>query len=212
MTSFPQIEANRRNALRSTGPKTEDGKWRSRRNAVRHGLTAETIIVPLEDTRDYQAFEAAIIADYDARTAVERELVLRLTSLLWRIRRATAIETDLLQIQAEILSDRRLELVAGDDTEQEPVCPSSQRVVLPQVQRQSGNGSRPDDQSHSVNDQGDHAKGSLDLLGAARNLTYCFLRLANLDNGVFERLRRYETALWRQIMQTLFALQTIKHR
>ena len=119
MTSFPQIEANRRNALRSTGPKTEDGKWRSRRNAVRHGLTAETVIVPLEDTRDYQAFEAAIIADYDARTAVERELVLRLASLLWRIRRATAIETDLLQIQAEILSDRRLEL-AGDDTEQEP--------------------------------------------------------------------------------------------
>ena len=102
MTSFPQIEANRRNALRSTGPKTEDGKRRSRHNAVRHGLTAETVIVPLEDTQDYQAFEAAIIADYDARTAVERELVLRLASLLWRIRRATAIETDLLQIQAEI--------------------------------------------------------------------------------------------------------------
>jgi hypothetical protein len=210
MTSFPQIEANRRNALRSTGPKTEDGKRRTRHNAVRHGLTAETVIVPLEDTRDYQAFEAAIIADYDARTAVERELVLRLASLLWRIRRATAIEADLLQIQAEILSDRRLEL-AGDDTEQEPVCPW-QRVVLPQVQRRSGNGSRPDDQSHSVNDQGDHAKGSRDLPGAARNLTYCFLRLANLDNGVFERLGRYESALWRQIMQTLFALQTIKHR
>jgi hypothetical protein len=215
MTSFPQIEANRRNALRSTGPKTEDGKRRSRHNAIRHGLTAETVIVPLEDTRDYQAFEAAIIADYDARTAVERELVLRLASLLWRIRRATAIETDLLQIQAEILSDRRLELVAGGGTEQEPqsvVCPPSQRTVLPKVQRYSGNGSHPDDQSHSVNDQSDHAKGSRDLPGAARNLTYCFLRLANLDNGVFERLGRYETVLWRQIMQTLFVLQTIKHR
>src|SRR5215208_4112740 len=44
-------------------------------------------------------------------------------------------------------------------------------------------------------------KGSRDLPGAARNLTYCFLRLANLDNGVFERLGRYESALWRQIMQ-----------
>ena len=106
MTSFRQIEANRSNALRSTGPKTETGKRRSRRNAVRHGLTAETVVVALEDIEDYQAFEAAVIADYDARTAVERELVLRLASLLWRIRRATAIETDLLQIQAEILSDR----------------------------------------------------------------------------------------------------------
>src|ERR1700730_7561906 len=107
MTSFRQVEANRSNALGSTGPKTEDGKRRARRNAVRHGLTSETVVVALEDIEDYHAFEAAIIADYDARTAVERELVLRLASLLWRIRRATAVETDLLQIQAEILSDRQ---------------------------------------------------------------------------------------------------------
>ena len=107
MSSFRQIEANRGNALRSTGPKTEAGKRRSRRNAVRHGLTAESVVVALEDIEDYQALEAAIIADYDARAAVERELMLRLASLLWRMRRATAVETDLFQIQAEILSDRR---------------------------------------------------------------------------------------------------------
>src|SRR6266481_842681 len=117
MTSFRQIEANRRNALRSTGPKTEDGKGRSRQNAVRHGLTSETVIAALEDIEDYQAFEAAVIADYDARTAVERELVLRLASLLWRIRRATAIETDLLQIQAEILEDRRYTLETANEAE-----------------------------------------------------------------------------------------------
>src|SRR6202158_4189149 len=108
MTSFRQIEANRRNAARSTGPNTEEGKYRSRRNAVRHGLSAETVIEIVEDIDDYRGFEAAIIADYDARTAVERELVLRLASLLWRLRRATAIETDLLRIQAEILRDRSL--------------------------------------------------------------------------------------------------------
>src|SRR3954447_5766937 len=101
MTSFRQAEANSRNALRSTGPRTEDGKRQSRRNALRHGLCAETVIEILEDVDDYQQFEAAVIADYDARTAVERELVLRLASLLWRIRRATSMETDLLRIQAE---------------------------------------------------------------------------------------------------------------
>ena len=58
MTSFKQIEANRRNARRSTGPSTEQGKQRSRCNAVRHGLTAETVIGALEDADDYQAFEA----------------------------------------------------------------------------------------------------------------------------------------------------------
>src|ERR1700688_1711192 len=108
MTSFRQIEANRRNALKSTGPSTEEGKCRSRRNAIRHGLCAETVIEMVEGAEDYRAFEAAIIADYDAQTAVERELVLRLASLLWRLRRATSIETDLLRIQAEILRDRRL--------------------------------------------------------------------------------------------------------
>src|SRR6266481_2764988 len=107
MTSFRQIEANRRNAIRSTGPNTDEGKRRSRRNAIRHGLCAETVIENVEDIEDYRAFEAAVIADYDAQTAVERELVLRLASLLWRLRRTTAIETDLLRIQAEILRDRR---------------------------------------------------------------------------------------------------------
>ena len=91
MTSFRQIQANRRNALKSTGPSSEEGKQQSRLNAVRHGLTAETVIGALEDAEDYKAFEAAIIADYDAESAVERELVLRLASLLWRLRRATTI-------------------------------------------------------------------------------------------------------------------------
>ena len=89
MTSFKQLEASRRNARKSTGPTSEEGKQRSRCNAVRHGLTAETVIGALEDAGDYEAFEAAIIADYDAQSAVERELVLRLASLLWRLRRAT---------------------------------------------------------------------------------------------------------------------------
>jgi len=54
MTSFKQIEANRRNALKSTGPITEEGKLQSRCNAVRHGLTAETVIGALEDAEDYR--------------------------------------------------------------------------------------------------------------------------------------------------------------
>jgi hypothetical protein len=93
MTSLRKIEANRRNALKSTGPTTREGKERSRCNAVRHGLTAETVIAVLESSEDYEAFEAAIISDYEAETAVERELVLRLASVLWRLRRATGMET-----------------------------------------------------------------------------------------------------------------------
>jgi hypothetical protein len=121
-------------------------------------------------------------------------------SLLWRIRRATAIETDLLQIQAEILSDRRLECATGHDAGPKP------RAIGPSLRRHSGNGSSHDDQGVSSDDPCDPLEAPRDDPGGiSRNLTYCFLRLANLDNGVFERLARYEAALWRQIVQTLFA-------
>ena len=107
MTSLKQLEANKRNALKSTGPRTEAGKQRSRRNAFRHGLTAETIINGLEDAADYQAFEAGILADYRPRSRTERELVLRLASVLWRLRRSTIIETGLFQIHQEILNGQQ---------------------------------------------------------------------------------------------------------
>src|ERR1700759_5789613 len=101
MSTLRQIVANRRNALLSTGPVTEEGKGSSRQNAVRHGLTAETVITSLEDAEDYAAFEMAVTADYEASSAVERELVLRLASVVWRLRRATAIESGLFGIQAQ---------------------------------------------------------------------------------------------------------------
>ena len=62
MTSLRQIEANRRNAVKSTGPITEQGKHRSRQNAVRHGLCAETVVEIVEDVDGYRGFEAATIA------------------------------------------------------------------------------------------------------------------------------------------------------
>jgi hypothetical protein len=101
MTSLEQIVANRRNARNSSGPITQEGKDRSRCNAVRHGLTAETVISEFEDAEDYKAFEAAVIADYDAQSAIAQELVLRLASLFWRLRRASAIETDLFEMMAD---------------------------------------------------------------------------------------------------------------
>jgi hypothetical protein len=209
MTSFRQLEANRRNATRSTGPITEAGKHRSRRNAVRHGLCSETVIGILEDVEDYRGFEAAIIADYDAETAVERELVLRLASLLWRIRRATSIETNLLRIQAEILRDRERLI----DQARDPVCEILGANVLGPCERIEAGPSNGDPKSADLN-QGDHPFRSATPLDPARDLSACFQRLANLDSAAFERLGRYESALARQIVQVIFLLnstQRLKH-
>jgi hypothetical protein len=124
MSSLKQIEANRRNALKSTGPSTREGKERSRRNAVRHGLAAETVIADLEDAGDYKAFEEAVIADYDVQTAVERELVLRLASVLWRLRRAIGIESGIFEKEQDDSNSRinppnmvSISLLAGDGSE-----------------------------------------------------------------------------------------------
>ena len=62
-----------------------------------HGLTAETVITTLEDAEHYQAFEATVTSDYDPESAGERELVLRLASILWRLRRASGIERALFE-------------------------------------------------------------------------------------------------------------------
>jgi hypothetical protein len=195
MSSFKQIEANRRNALKSTGPVTEEGKLQSRCNAVRHGLTAETVIGALEDAEDYKAFEAAIIADYDAQSAVERELVLRLTSLLWRLRRTTTIETGLFEIEAENLTE-------ASGTHQ--ISPTSRGVVCA-LFAPNASVSCPD----GLPKCGVKAKTSVD---PAAELTRCYLGLTNLPNFALDRLVRYEAALWRQVGQILFTLDALHRR
>ncbi len=214
MTSLRQIESNRRNAQKSTGPKTDTGKERACQNAVRHGLTAETVITPLEDPEDYKAFEEAITADYDAETAVERELVLRLASLLWRLRRATSIETGLLQIQGEIQRDLKR-------TAQTQLTLHGRAVMVVFRQRDRAAGSPTEDACGNDENRdagprqecaGSGSTSALPTPDARLDVARCFLRLANFDNGVFERLGRYEAALWRQVRQTVFTLERLRLR
>jgi len=190
VTSFRQIEANRRNALNSTGPKSELGKQRSRRNALRHGLTAETVIQCLEDEQDYKQFELSVTADFDARTAVERELVLRLAGLLWRLRRATAIETGLLQTDYNVESAEK----QGANTPVHQSVTASMATVaelMPMLSSDSGrNAQMPQTYNTEI---------------AAR-----YLALDRADDGAFQRLNRYETSLWRQLGQLLVTLEFLR--
>jgi hypothetical protein len=192
MTSYRQIEANRRNALKSTGPRTETGKEVSRCNAVRHGLTAETVISALEDAEDYKAFEAAITADYDAQSAVERELVLRLASILWRLRRATRMETGLFDIQADHLRERQ---------QSRQLLTASPEVIHALSPRSSESANKEPGPELAM-------KAEAPAVEFAR----CFLRLANLPNFALDRLSRYEASLWRQAGRILYALEMLEHR
>ena len=101
MATEKQLAANRQNAKSGAGPRSEAGERRSRRNAIRHGLTAQTVIEVYEDATEYRALQRAVSEDYRPRTNFEIELVARLVSLLWRLRRTVAIESGLLNIHAQ---------------------------------------------------------------------------------------------------------------
>jgi hypothetical protein len=199
MTSLRQIEANRRNAQLSTGPVTEEGKKSSRLNAVRHGLTAETVIDALEDAEDYAAFELAVTSDFDAQSAVERELVLRLASLLWRLRRATAIESGLFKIQVRHL----LQFRQRRRSEKHP------KIIDNKMYRNAlANGD-------ADNFATDAESGSASTSAPADpydDLTQSFVRLSNLPTYPLDRLSRYEVTLWRQARQIMFTLQRFDRR
>jgi hypothetical protein len=154
-------------------------------------LTAETVIGALEDAEDYRAFEATITADYDAQSAVERELVLRLASLLWRLRRATTMETGLFEIQADHLNG------PGSYNTVQPV---SRQLVYTRFEPRALVGA--DEVPTSAEG---FAKRTVDF---AR----CFLRLSNLPNHALDRLSRYEATLWRQVAQTVIALDALDRR
>jgi hypothetical protein len=200
MTSLKQIEANRRNALKSTGPTSDAGKAHSRRNAIRHGLTAETVVEPLEDPEEYKAFEISITFEFDAQTAVERELVLRLASVLWRLRRSTAIETALLQIAKP-----------GEEMPTDPVV--APRSVLSLAGLMTTESNSTDGAEVQASDARESEfESAIDCAGDKNAaMARRFLRLANFDSGAFERLNRYESALWRQVAQLLFMLNFL-HR
>jgi hypothetical protein len=166
------------------------------------------VIGALEDAEDYKAFEAVITADYDAQSAVERELVLRLVSLLWRLRRATTIETGLFDIQADDLNGLR-------DSRQ--VRADSREVIYALFGRADSGSSDPDPASHDsayeTEDVPDLVRKSAKTANnSATELARCFLRLANLPNCALDRLNRYEATLWRQAGQILFALDVLGRR
>jgi hypothetical protein len=195
VTSFRQIEANRRNALRSTGPITEAGKHRSRRNAVRHGLCTETVVGSLEDLEDYKGFEAAIIADtrrrsnanwyYDWRRYCGANAARRRSKPpCWIFRKRSY------GITVDCRADARISGFWGGR-------------AFDQCNETDANGG-DDDLNLKTSGPGDS------LLDPARVLSLCFQRLVNFDGEVFERLGRYESAIARQIVQVLFLLRSVR--
>ena len=86
MTTLLQIEANRRNALRSTGARTETGRTTARRNTLRHGPPpAEKVILFDQRQEEFERFYAEIVAALKPEGLIEAQLAERSAINAWRI-------------------------------------------------------------------------------------------------------------------------------
>ena len=106
MATRAQTKANRNNAKRSTGPRTEEGKTRSAKNALKHGLLAHDTVLPGEDPADFDSQLSALEADIQPANSLEFELVRQIADAQWRMRRLTRLETGF--VAAALADERRL--------------------------------------------------------------------------------------------------------
>jgi hypothetical protein len=98
--------ANRANALLSTGPRTAAGKQRSSLNALRHGLTAASAVLPSEDQAAYDAHRRGFFDEYQPATPTETQLTQELADTAWRLNRIPSLEAALLDRAANPPNDQ----------------------------------------------------------------------------------------------------------
>src|SRR6185312_6048089 len=95
MATEAQTNANRKNAKRSTGPRTPEGKAIARLNALKRGRRAKIVfpVLPQEDPRELRERIQQYFDDLQPRNILEREMVARAARLSWRIERGERFET-----------------------------------------------------------------------------------------------------------------------
>jgi hypothetical protein len=108
MASKKQIAANRRNAKKSTGPKTAEGKAVSARNATKHGLLSRLPVLPEEDGEAFERLRENLFCELIPVTQLEKLMVARLAALQWRLARVP-------QLEAELLERLRTDVLGNDE-------------------------------------------------------------------------------------------------
>jgi hypothetical protein len=206
MATARQIDANRENAQRSTGPKTAAGKEQVRYNAMKHGLLSEAALLPDEDEASFHDLSAKIAADLRPVGEMESALVDRIVNILWRLRRFSHVETGLFVREDIAEMDARL-----DEAWQAATAPN-----LESRQKQS-----PGSQSESTAQVRETLMrvrvSQLQAVSEAQDATPrhrlgdAFAHDASTGNA-FSKLARYETQLNRTLERTLSQLQELQQR
>lgn len=203
MATARQINANRENAKRSSGPTTAAGKTKVRYNAMKHGLLAEAALLPDEDEATFRDFSARIMTDLRPVGEIESVLVDRITNILWRLQRFNHVETGLFVREGEAddtaRDDALRELLAARKAESRPRPSGRPSALLATVEStllQSA--------AARVVEAGKARSGN-----PRQRLGDAFAHDAATGNA-FSKLARYETHLNRTLERTLKQLQELQ--
>jgi hypothetical protein len=136
---------------------------------------------------------------------LELALAHRLASLLWRLRRASAIETGLFEIQGELLSARQQGRTRGPGQ-----SPTLQTYIQANGHKIApGSKGRDDPPASDQELQSTTRPPRAAPSSNSRAVAQCFLRLSNLDPTLLDRVGSYEARLWRQAAQTIWTLDAM---
>jgi hypothetical protein len=200
MASEKQVRANRRNALKSTGPKTPEGKSAVRLNATTHGLRSQEVLLPGEDPEALKELDENLRAELKPVGELENLFVDGIVAAHWRLRRLRQVEAGIFSWE---LYGELLERAKGEAKTYE------RNSLQDFVESQYGPDTRiTDEQKHQeALSKAQELKAKQDAETATLGRT--FIRDADQANA-FSKLSRYETAIWRSLYKALHELQRLQ--
>ena len=195
MTSEKQAQANRRNALKSTGPKTPEGKAAVRLNANKHGLRSQEVLLPGEDEETLKELDENLRAELQPLGELENLLVDGIIAAHWRLRRLRRVEAGIFawELYGE-LAERAQQEAHTYEWSVLDALGSPEQIT--------------DEQKHQkALSRAQEMKAKQDAETATLGRT--FIRDADKANA-FSKLSRYETAIWRSLYEALHELQRLQ--
>jgi hypothetical protein len=201
MSSAKKAEANRQNALKSTGPKTPEGKAAVRLNAVKHGLLSEQVLLPGEDEAALKELSEHLRAELQPVGYMESLLVERIIATHWRLLRLGRVEAGIFAFELYGELAERAQQEAGKHTQtkgpdDEFMAQFLSKTII------------TDEQKHQeATDKARELESIRD--GETATLGQTFVRDANKANA-FSKLSRYETSIERSLYKALHELQRLQ--
>ncbi len=199
MTSEKKAEANRRNALKSTGPKTPEGKAAVRLNALRHGLLSQEVLLPGEDEEALRELGERLREELQPVGELENLLVDRIIASYWRLRRLGRVEAGIFawELYGELAERARQEARTHEKTALDQVIENTGLPTVILNQRKHKEALSEAEEMETVR------------AGETATLGRTFIRDAETVNA-FSKLSRYETAIERSLYKALHELQRLQ--